>query len=249
MSGEPEELGYEADAGETRMPAIPPEPFRHLFVDVLADKDATVARVTATISTPDDNPCATMFSATGSSRRDRSDSYDQFTGDTLAIGRALAKLGQKLEKQAQSRINAAVAIREHHEEIAAREKAEAHAAELAQQAFQDAINGVVSQSGSGGAGGSGLRDRRDRVTLEQLRWFALDADTVADGSVAGSSWPGGGSGRTPFPGVPDEITPVAAPSVVFVEIPIPFGRKVRVSKMGEVQVLAEDGSEIRSYYA
>lgn len=245
MSGEPEELVWAVHRQYEK-----PEPFRHLFVDVLSDKDATVARVAATITTPDGTA---SFEATGSSRRDRGDSYDQFTGDTLAIGRALVKLGQKLEKQAQSRINAAAAIKEHHAEIAARKT---------QEQAEDLVRG----------NGQVVAALNQYQTCGTVQWSAPSTPLPAQGARVIDTGPGGGGssgsgspntvhvtdnglggqgggGGTRFPGVSVETTPAEAPSPVFVEIPIPFGRKVRVSKLGEVQVLDLDGAELRSYYA
>lgn len=89
------------------------EPCDYVYVALLQGPNATVAQVSY--------DCVTT---SADAWRDRGDSADPDTGRLLATGRALVKLGQKLEKQAQAKINAAASIREHHAEIAAR-KAEA----------------------------------------------------------------------------------------------------------------------------
>lgn len=125
--------------GEAPPPA-PNEPGQQLNCWVLSDKDATVAKVELYASNGE-----TLFkkSATGSAKRERGDSYDQEIGDLLALGRALSKLGRKLEKQAQSKINATAAIKAHHEAIA-RKKAYDEAATI--RAQLDRVTDILTKA-------------------------------------------------------------------------------------------------------
>jgi hypothetical protein len=58
-------------------------------IETLVDRNATVARVEF-----DD------YLITGSSKRDKGDSYDPFLGEQFAIARALINLGQTMEQDA-----------------------------------------------------------------------------------------------------------------------------------------------------
>jgi hypothetical protein len=121
-------------------PPAPNEPWQQLNCWVLSDKDATVAKVELYASNGE-----TLYkkSATGSAKRERGDSYDQEIGDLLALGRALSKLGRKLEKQAQSKINATAAIKAHHEAIA-RKKADDEAAKI--RARLDQVTDILTKA-------------------------------------------------------------------------------------------------------
>ena len=148
MSGEPEELGlaWSPVAGDwistgAYVPPLLPEPLHQVFVQVLSDKDATVAQVTSYTT---DGRTTTRVTTTGSSKRERGDSHKREIGDTLALGRALSKLGHRLEKQAQSKINEAANIKAHHEAIAVRKAAEERLrAEATEHGVQLAVGGLM----------------------------------------------------------------------------------------------------------
>ena len=88
-------------------------PVHHFSTDILSDNDATVARVLYQTG-------KTHVHVTGSSKRERGDSYDRETGEALALARALEKLAAKLAKKAQGRIRHADSVRRHREQIAAK---------------------------------------------------------------------------------------------------------------------------------
>ena len=169
MSGEPEELGlaWSPVAGDwistgAYVPPLLPEPLHQVFVQVLSDKDATVAQVTSYTT---DGRTTTRVTTTGSSKRERGDSHKREIGDTLALGRALSKLGHRLEKQAQSKINEAANIKAHHEAIAVRKAAEERLRADAKQGVQLAVGGLIDSPHSedfsftwDSSGGRGLVD-------------------------------------------------------------------------------------------
>jgi hypothetical protein len=117
----------------------PPVTWRSVAIDVLQDKDATVASV---IYSPVRNGYAGIpVRATGSARRERGDKFDAETGELLATARALQVLGRQLEKKASSRIRSANSIREHHELIKA--QFEATKAAIARLAEGQRLHGQV----------------------------------------------------------------------------------------------------------
>lgn len=77
----------------------------HVQVSVLSDRNATVAEVIY------DDPLATYFeplsTATGSSKREPGDLYDERIAYDLAIGRALVKLGNQLRRNAEKAVKKA----------------------------------------------------------------------------------------------------------------------------------------------
>lgn len=98
-------------------PSAPQPPRRDdmytITVHLLADRQATVARVTYSNIYDVSDP----VTATGAAKRDPRDVHDPETARLLATSRALKSLATALRKQAGSRIRTADAIRRHHERI------------------------------------------------------------------------------------------------------------------------------------
>jgi hypothetical protein len=89
------------------MPPAVPGGF-NIRVEVMTDPHATVA--TATLTTLE-NPYTTLMTVTGSSKRDNPDEYDAEIGTTLAVSRAVIKLGRQLGRQADGAVRHAESIR------------------------------------------------------------------------------------------------------------------------------------------
>jgi hypothetical protein len=89
-------------------------------LQVLADNDATVASVTFSCwpGWPKRRPVT--FQATGSSKRERGDSYDEEVGELLAASRALSKLAARMERRARSRMCHLDALKRHKEQVTRR---------------------------------------------------------------------------------------------------------------------------------
>lgn len=118
--------------------APPPVPLGHMplapafevRVQVLDDEHATVAHAELISLADGYRPVAKV---SGSSKRDSADGYDPDTGTALAVGRALARLGRLLVKQAQGNVTHADSVRMHRAERSALRTVEKLRAEEEQQ--------------------------------------------------------------------------------------------------------------------
>jgi len=72
-------------------------------IEVLSDRNATVAYV----SLFDEKPKLPMIRVTGSTKREPGDVYDEAIAMDLAVGRALSKLGRKLQRRGTNNVTAA----------------------------------------------------------------------------------------------------------------------------------------------
>lgn len=72
-------------------------------IEVLSDRNATVAQTYLA------SDCAgwPLATATGASKREQGDIYDQGIAIDLAVGRALEKMGRKLRQRANANVKAA----------------------------------------------------------------------------------------------------------------------------------------------
>jgi hypothetical protein len=84
---------------------LPDQTYRQIVADVMHDNDAVVSKV-AFNGGPINayGQWALNFRATGSSKRERGDSYDAEIGELLATSRALHKLAARMERKARGRI-------------------------------------------------------------------------------------------------------------------------------------------------
>lgn len=77
-------------------------------VQVLRDKNATVANVTVSQMTDYTRGPDYTFETSGSTKREQGDRYDPQTGDLMAIGRALRNAGNEMITEANRRVQAIV---------------------------------------------------------------------------------------------------------------------------------------------
>lgn len=73
-------------------------------VQVLRDKNATVANVTVSQVTDYTKGPDYTFETSGSTKREQGDRYDPQTGDLLAIGRAMRNAGNEMIREANKRV-------------------------------------------------------------------------------------------------------------------------------------------------
>ena len=101
-------------------PYTPPQPFPFAYpavpqppafkepprasVQVLRDKNATVANVTVSQMTDYTRGPDYTFETSGSTKREQGDRYDPQTGDLMAIGRALRNAGNQMITEANRRV-------------------------------------------------------------------------------------------------------------------------------------------------
>lgn len=101
-------------------PYTPPQPFPFAYpavpqppafkepprasVQVLRDKNATVANVTVSQMTDYTRGPDYTFETSGSTKREQGDRYDPQTGDLMAIGRALRNAGNEMITEANRRV-------------------------------------------------------------------------------------------------------------------------------------------------
>jgi hypothetical protein len=78
-------------------------------VQVLRDKNATVANVTVSQVTDYTKGPDYTFETSGSTKREQGDRYDPQTGDLMAIGRALRNAGNEMIREANKRVQDLVA--------------------------------------------------------------------------------------------------------------------------------------------
>jgi hypothetical protein len=92
----------------------PATTYRTLGANVMADNDATVAHVNYNGSYQDkDGWHELAFDATGSSKRERGDSYDREIGELLASSRALEKMAARMKRRAKGLIRTQDSIAQH----------------------------------------------------------------------------------------------------------------------------------------
>lgn len=87
----------------------------NLSVDIfiLSDRNATVAAADLISAEPDGNQTGLtpLISATGASKREQGDTYDQEIATSLAVSRALERMSRQLRRQANAKIREATACR------------------------------------------------------------------------------------------------------------------------------------------
>ena len=170
----PGQAPYPTQAQYALAPPPVPIPFGHaplapafeVRVQVLDDEHATVAHAELISLANGYQPVAKV---SGSSKRDSADSYDPDTGTALAVGRALARLGRLLVKQAQGNVTHADSVRMHRAERAAHQavrelRDEAAEARLAASPARHVVDAFLDDPSTGvRRTRPGKHERKDRA--------------------------------------------------------------------------------------